>query len=81
MSDETLVQQFWNRNEDAIAESKRQYESYCLYIANNILNNEEDSEECLNDALLAAWESIPPQRPKNLKTYLGKLIREIAISR
>ncbi len=81
MSDEILVQQFWDRNEEAITESKRQYGSYCLYIAENILHNREDSEECLNDALLAAWESIPPQRPTNLKIYLGKLIRETAISR
>lgn len=81
MNDERLVQQFWDRNEDAITGSKRQYGSYCLYIAENILHNREDSEECLNDALLAAWESIPPKRPENLKTYLGKLIRETAISR
>ena len=81
MSDEALVQAFWERCEEAITEAKAQYGTYCLYIANNILRSREDSEECLNDVLLAAWESIPPKRPKNLKTYLGKLIRETAISR
>ena len=81
MNDQTIVQKFWDRSEDAIAESRKQYENYCLYIANNVLHDRQDSEECLNDALLAAWNSIPPQRPENLKTYLGKLIREIAINR
>ena len=81
MNDETIVQKFWDRDEDAITESKKHYDTYCLCIAENILYDKQDAEECLNDALLAAWNSIPPQRPKNLKTYLGKLIREIAIDR
>lgn len=81
MKDEELIRKFHNRDEDAITESKKQYEAYCLYIARNILSDGQDVEECLNDALLAAWNSIPPQNPKNLKTYLGKLIRETAIDR
>lgn len=81
MNDEIIVGKFFDRDEDAITEAKKYYESYCLYIAGNILRDKEDAEECVNDALLVAWNSIPPQRPKNLKTYLGKLIREIAIDR
>lgn len=81
MNDQAIVQKYWDRNEDAISDSKKQYEDYCLYIANNVLHDRQDAEECLNDALLAAWKSIPPQKPENLKTYLGKLIHEIAIDR
>ena len=81
MNDEMIVLKFWNRDEEAITESKKHYDTYCLYIAENILYDKQDAEECLNDALLAAWNSIPPQRPKNLKTYLGKLIRENAIDK
>ena len=81
MNDQAIVQKYWDRNEDAISDSKKQYEDYCLYIANNALHDRQDAEECLNDALLAAWNSIPPQKPENLKTYLGKLIHEIAIDR
>lgn len=81
MTDSAIVQKFWDRDETAITESKKQYESYCLYIANNVLHDPQDSEECLNDTLLAAWNSIPPQKPENLKTYLGKIMREIAINR
>jgi RNA polymerase sigma-70 factor (ECF subfamily) len=52
-----------------------------MYIANNVLRDRLDAEEVFNDALLAAWNSIPPQNPAKLKTYLGKLTREIAINR
>ena len=81
VNDQAIVQLFWDRDENAIAEAKKRYETYCLYIANNVLHDPEDSEECLNDVLLAAWNSIPPHRPENLRTYLGKLMREIAINR
>ena len=81
MNDHNIVQKFWDRNEEAINDSKKQYGDYCLYIANNVLLDRQDAEECLNDALLAAWKSIPPHMPENLKTYLGKLVREIAINR
>ena len=81
MDDETLVRMFWDRDERAIDRVREQYEPYCRYIAQIVLHDRQDTEECLNDALLAAWNSIPPQKPQNLKTYLGKLIREIAVDR
>lgn len=81
MDEQKIVEKFFERNEEAIMDLKRLYNTYCLYIAENILYDKEEAEECLNDALLAAWNSIPPNKPKNLKTYLGKLIREIAIDR
>ena len=79
MNDGAIVQLFWNRDETAVEETKKKYEGYCHSIAQNILFNAQDSEECLNDVLLAAWNSIPPQKPENLKAYLGKLTREIAV--
>ena len=81
MNDEILVQEILDRKQSGIAAAKQQYGPYCLYIARNILHSEQDAEECLNDALLAAWNSIPPHKPLNLKTYLGKLTREIAVDR
>ena len=81
MDDDLIVGLFRDRDENAIAEAKKRYEAYCMYIANNILTSRQDAEECVNDVLLAAWNSIPPQEPKNLKTYLGKLTRETAIDR
>ena len=81
MDDRVIVQMFLDRNEDAIAEAKRRYGDYITYIAGNVLHDRQDAEECLNDVLYAAWESIPPQEPNNLRTYLGKLTRETAIDR
>ncbi len=81
MNDRDIVGMFLDRNEDAVAESKKRYGDYCVYIANNVLHDSEDAKECLNDALFAAWRSIPPNKPENLKTYLGKLIHETAIDR
>ena len=81
MKDQEIVRLFLDRNEDASGETRKQYAEYGLYIADNVLHDRQDSEECLNDALLAAWNSIPPQSPENLRTYLGKLVREIAINR
>lgn len=80
MDNELIIGLFWDRDEAALAEVRKQYGAYLLYIARNLLQDERDAEECLNDALLSAWHSIPPNRPKNLKTYLGILIREAAIS-
>ena len=81
MNDDVLVQEILDRKETGLASAKQQYGSYCLYSARNILHSEQDAEECLNDTLLAAWNSIPPRKPENLKTYLGKLTREIAVDR
>lgn len=81
MTDAEIIKLFLNRDESALAEAEKQYRDYCLYIARNVLQDERDAEECLNDALYAAWKSIPPQRPENLKTYLGKLVREFAVDR
>ena len=57
MNDGAIVQLFWNRDETAVEETKKKYEGYCHSIAQNILFNAQDSEECLNDVLLAAWHS------------------------
>ena len=81
MNDDVLVREILNRNEAGLASAKTQYGAYCLYIANNVLHSEQDAEECLNDALLAAWNRIPPHEPVSLKAFLSKLIRDIAISR
>ena len=81
MDDAAIVSLFWQRDERALAEAEQKYGSYCRHIARSILADEQDAEESLNDAWLAAWQSIPPQRPGRLGTYLGKLTRNLSISR
>lgn len=79
MEDKKIVDLFWDRSETAITIAKDKYGSYCRYIAKAILNNMEDVEECVNDVLLKAWNTIPPNMPQNLAAYLGKLTRTTAI--
>ena len=64
MNDREIVELYWQRSERAIEETIGKYGSYCRYIAANILSDENDCEECVQDALTAAWNSIPPQQPK-----------------
>jgi RNA polymerase sigma-70 factor (ECF subfamily) len=81
MEDEAIVRLFLARNENALTETQKKYGGYLLRIAGNILGNASDGEECVNDTYLAAWNSIPPQIPQILRTYLGKLVRRISIDR
>ena len=80
MEDSAIIDLYWAREERALSETDAKYGGYCRSIAHNILKNREDSEECLNDTWLKAWKSIPPSRPLNLKTFLGAITRNIALS-
>ncbi len=79
MEDSKIIQLFWERDESAIRETSRKFGSYCRSIAQGILKNHEDSEECVNEALMRAWESIPPKKPPSLCAYLGRITKNIAL--
>lgn len=81
MDDKQIISLYWDRSENAISETAQKYGRYCHYIANNILQNQEDADECVNDAYLRLWNAIPPQRPENLRTFLGKITRNLALNR
>ena len=81
MNDTELVALFLQRDENAITITKRNYGSYSFSIALRILGSYEDAEECENDAYIALWNSIPPEEPKNMKAYLGRIIRNISLNR
>lgn len=81
MEDSKIVDLFFARNEDAIAETQQKYGWYCTSIAYNILSSIEDSEECVSDAFLNTWNSIPPKRPDNLKAYVGRITRNLSLNR
>ena len=78
MEDEKIVAMYWDRNEQAIAESRKKYGSYCHNVAHNILFDPEDEEECINDTWLRAWNTIPPQKPAFVSVFLGKITRNLA---
>lgn len=81
MEDKEIVDLYWARFETAISETAGKYGRYCHYIAYNILYNDEDSEECVNDTYMRAWNSMPEHRPSLLKTFLGKITRNLALNR
>ncbi len=81
MKDCEIVALYWERNESAIIESEKQYGGYCHSIANNILHNREDADECVNDTWMGAWKSMPPSKPERLATFLGKITRNLSINR
>lgn len=81
MEDSKIIALFFSRSEQAIAELAQKYGGICKKIAFNILGNSRDAEECVNDAYLGAWNSIPPQEPKPLITYICKITRNLALKR
>ena len=81
MQDKDIIDLYFARNEQAIAESSNKYGYYCTSIAQNILHNMQDAEECVNDTWLRAWNSIPPVRPDHLQLYLGGITRHLSLDR
>lgn len=81
MTDEQIIELYFNRSERAIRETDRQYGTMFFRIACNVLANREDAEECVNDTYLKAWETIPPTRPRQLGVFLSKITRRISIDR
>ena len=81
MEDSKIIALFFARSEQAIAELSNKYGNLCLHVAGNILGNKSDAEECVNDAYLGAWNTIPPQKPNPLQSYICKIVRNIAITR
>ncbi len=74
-----IVALYWDRDENAIKLTDLKYRQYLLKVAENILYNKQDCEECLNDTYLRTWNAIPPSRPSVLKTFLATITRRIAI--
>ncbi len=81
MDDVKIVELYWLRDETAIDETRSKYGSYCNSIAYRILENSEDADECENDTYLCAWNTMPPQKPDLLSTYLGMLCRNCALNK
>lgn len=81
MDDKQIIKLFQQRSENAISETSKKYGAYCHYIAYHILLNHQDSEECVNDTYLKAWNTIPPTIPDYLSAFLARITRSISINR
>ena len=81
MQDSQIIALYDARDERAIAETAAKYGNYCTSIALNILQNLQDAEECVNDTWLRTWNSIPPAKPALLKSYVGRITRNVALDK
>jgi len=81
MDDAKIIDLYWARSQQAIAESENKYGAYCRAVASNILPRREDAEECVNDTWLRSWNAMPPQRPRVLQAFFGKLTRNLSLDR
>lgn len=81
MQDEEILALFHARSEQAIAELEVKYGAACRRVAANILHSEQDAEECVSDAYLAVWNTVPPQRPAPLSAYVCRIVRNLAVKR
>ena len=81
MEDNEIVALFLERDPRALAAAADKYSAYCRAVADHILRSPEDTEECLNDTWLRAWNAIPPQKPRNLKLFLARIARNLALDR
>lgn len=81
MEDKEIIELYLQRSEEAIGATQRKYGAFCFHIAKNILTIPEDAEECVNDTWNTVWNKIPPVIPDSLKAFIGKIIRDISLSR
>lgn len=81
MEDGQIIDLYWNRDQRAIRETDGKYGKLLHSIAWNLLRSREDSEECVNDTYLRAWEAIPPARPGAFRTWLGQITRNLSLDR
>lgn len=81
MKDDRIIELLFERDESGLRAAEEKYSDICHVVASNILNSREDCEECLNDTLLAVWQSIPPESPQSLRAYMTRIIRNLALKR
>lgn len=81
MEDQDIIELYWQRSEEAIAQTAQKYGRYCHTIAFNILQDEWDSDECVNDTYMRAWDTIPPRRPSLFSALLAAITRNLALDR
>lgn len=81
MDDLKIIELYFERDEQAIRETDAKYGRLCHSIAYNILNNLEDSEECVNDTYAGVWNAIPPTRPNNFMAFVCKIARNLSLKK
>ena len=80
-TDASIIDLYWQRSERAVYLTHQRYGGLCTRVAQNILGNPADAEECVNDTYLKVWQSIPPARPASLQAFLLRITRNLALDR
>ena len=81
MTDEEIVEMYLSRNPTALNVTAEKYGGFLYAISMNVIHSRADAEECVTDAYLACWNTIPPEKPRSLKAYAGALCRNISFDR
>ena len=81
IDDIRIIELYFERNEQAIKETDIKYGKLCHKLSYNVLNNRQDSEECVNTTYLEVWNRIPPTRPAKFKAYISIIVRDISIDK
>lgn len=81
IDDKRIIELFFDRSEKALVELDIKYGKLCHTLSHNILNSRQDAEECVNDAYLGVWNTVPPAKPDPLRAYLCKVVRNISLKR
>lgn len=79
MTDSQIIELYWARNEEAIAQTDAAYGKKLHTLADRIVRNFEDAQECVNDTYFKTWQTIPPQRPNYFFAFLAKICRNLAL--
>lgn len=79
--DAVIIDLYQKRSEQAIYLTHQHYGGLCTRVARNVLGNPADAEECVNDAYLKVWQSIPPEHPASLRAFLVRITRNLALDR
>ena len=81
MGDQEIIQLFFQRCEEAITQTQKKYGALCRSVAQRLLTDPRDTEECVSDTYLRVWNAIPPERPRSLRAYLARITRNLALDR
>jgi len=81
MESSDIVELYWQRSEYAISETQAKYGGLCTHIAQNILSNNEDVQECVNDTYLGVWNAIPSARPNVFSAFVCRITRNTALKK
>ena len=81
MEDLQIIGLLFQRSEIAIYALQQKFGGLCRSIISRILSDRRDIEECTSDTYMRVWNSIPPQRPGRLDSYLARIARNVALDR